>query len=772
MRLPRLGRSRRLLAAALLLLAAAPAHAALMLAEPPYRPKDFTVVKKDGRFHIFYIRHDITKASPLTERDFGHAVSADMYTWSQLPGVIPVRDTNWDNLHVWAPSIVELDGVYYMFYTGVTERPGAPGVEQRTGLATSTDLMSWNRLDDPIYSCRDVPWAWCDTTNNNNGFRDPFVMPDPAVPGRWLMYYTTFASVDLTGMVVGLAASDGDLTQWHDQFPLWFTNQIYSYSTIIESPHLFKHGNLWFMFVTVNAGQPISYYTTTNPTGPPGDWANLRRLSTMIGYDTGSWYASEYFADGLNDYFAFVNYNRIEMYKMAWTGPETFQLFEPGNFHIQSLNWSADTLEEGQNATLSVVATGWANHSVSLTAAERLPGGGEAAFPIDSLGIPSQLPLTSDTTLFEWPARIFHAAGDTIGTESVVLRVFDLTAEAKPITILPPPPPPPPLEVRGLSWSADSVVSGHPVTLRVAAVHWSGHTLALQGVERLAVGGEAAVVLDSLGLPSAVPLTADTTLVAWCARIRRPSGDTTSALDLELRTTDPAAVAPLLRVLPRPPRPFSVDRLQWSSSLASSGETVTLSIVASGWNGHEATLAAAERQSAMTDSVIAVGDLGLPATVPLVADTTCLQWSARIRRASGDTTGTQVLIVSAAGGPAAAPLTVALPAVTSGETEDGVPVDKLPRIRRLNRSVYGELPSFVVDLPRPAHVRLDVFDLMGRRVRTVADRDLPVGATVIAWDGRNAGGAPMSRGLYFARFVTPSFARTIKVVLTRPAGSP
>src|SRR5690349_1109640 len=91
--------------------------AALMLAPPPYRPKDFTLVKKDGVFHMFYIRRNVTVPLPQSESDFGHAISTNLYSWTQLPPVMHARDGAWDNRHVWAPYIVERDGVYYMFYT-------------------------------------------------------------------------------------------------------------------------------------------------------------------------------------------------------------------------------------------------------------------------------------------------------------------------------------------------------------------------------------------------------------------------------------------------------------------------------------------------------------------------------------------------------------------------------------------------------------------------------------------------------------------------------
>ena len=852
-----------------------------MLAPPPYRPKDFAIVKKDGEFHIFYIRHDNTKTELENERDFGHAVSSNMYSWDQRPAVILVRDSSWDNLHVWAPSIVERDSVYYMFYTGVTARPGTSQTEQRLGLATSTDLMNWNRLDEPIYSCRDVPWSWCDTLNNDNGFRDPFVMADPSGPGRWLMYYTTFPASNTTGMIVGVAASSGDFTRWDDLMPLWATNLHYSFTTLLESPHLLKHGSQWFMFYTANADQPLSYFVAPTPTSPSSDWFYRGRLSSMLGFDTRSWSASEYLKDGLKEYFAFAIYNRIEIYKMLWTGTESFQLFEPGDFHIRSLIWDADSVEQGRTATLTVVATGWAGREVKLAAVERLPGGGEESIAIENVRIPALLPLTSDTTRFEWTSTIHHSSGDTTTTQTIVVRASDLTAEAKPITVTPRPAPPPPFQVQSMAWSAESAVSGDAVTMSVAAANWSGRTVALEGVERLPPEGEVPVDLDSLGLPSLLALTADTTRFTWDARIRRTSGDTATTLILEVRTTDHEAVAPPLRIsqpppyaiqeihwsadsanagdpvtlsvvaqswgghvaqlgfherlpgggdlsldpdslgLPAalslvadttrfvwsartrrapgdtasplrlvaldtefgveskvlrvgtaPPQPFRVGSMSWSAGSAEVGTPVFLSVAASGGSGHQLALEAVERLPGGGESTLAIADLGLPAMLTLAADTTRIPWIARILRASGDLTTDQTLVVRAADHSVESqPLTVS-PAPPGGDPDGGTIEDRLRQFRWLSRGIFGERPSFLVDLPHAGRARLDLYDLQGRRVRTLADRDLPAGASVIAWDGRDAGGSAVGRGIYFARLEVSSGSRTVKVVLTRRADAP
>ena len=54
-----------------------------------------------------------------------------------------------------APSIIQHDGLYYMFYTGFDDR--VPG-KQTVGLATSKDLFEWKRHPgNPVYEAPD--WA-------------------------------------------------------------------------------------------------------------------------------------------------------------------------------------------------------------------------------------------------------------------------------------------------------------------------------------------------------------------------------------------------------------------------------------------------------------------------------------------------------------------------------------------------------------------------------------------------------------------------------------
>ena len=152
------------------------ARAAAMVTASPIRPKDFAFLKKDGVYHLFYIRHNDDLPNPATEKDLGHAVSTDLYHWQQLPPVMAVDPTGWDNQHVWAPHILYSLGLYWMYYTGVTQRPPQYVETQRIGLAVSTDLMDWQRLGDPVWQTSAAPWAWWRPANSGMACRDPFVM--------------------------------------------------------------------------------------------------------------------------------------------------------------------------------------------------------------------------------------------------------------------------------------------------------------------------------------------------------------------------------------------------------------------------------------------------------------------------------------------------------------------------------------------------------------------------------------------------------------------
>ena len=80
---------------------------------------------------------------------------------------------------------------------------------------------------------------------------------------------------------------------------------------------------------------------------------------------------------------------------------------------------------------------------------------------------------------------------------------------------------------------------------------------------------------------------------------------------------------------------------------------------------------------------------------------------------------------------------------------------------------FGPLTTIRFDLPRPSNVRLDVYDITGRRVRTLVEETLPAGSRNIIWDGRDDRGNPTASGVYFYRFDAGSYRETKKMTLLK-----
>jgi hypothetical protein len=105
----------------------------------------------------------------------------------------------------------------------------------------------------------------------------------------------------------------------------------------------------------------------------------------------------------------------------------------------------------------------------------------------------------------------------------------------------------------------------------------------------------------------------------------------------------------------------------------------------------------------------------------------------------------------------------------------GEPVDvgdRAPHAERLLLAPSRPNPfrgrvSFDFEVPQAAHVRLEVYDLRGRRVKTIDDALLGPGRYSRSWKGSDGTGVPAPGGIYFIRLWTPAETLRQKVVLIR-----
>jgi hypothetical protein len=70
-------------------------------------------------------------------------------------------------------------------------------------------------------------------------------------------------------------------------------------------------------------------------------------------------------------------------------------------------------------------------------------------------------------------------------------------------------------------------------------------------------------------------------------------------------------------------------------------------------------------------------------------------------------------------------------------------------------------------VPRAGHVELAVYDLQGRRLRTLVSGNLAAGDHTEIWDGRANDGQTCGSGVYFARMQTTDATATAKLMLVK-----
>ncbi len=70
-------------------------------------------------------------------------------------------------------------------------------------------------------------------------------------------------------------------------------------------------------------------------------------------------------------------------------------------------------------------------------------------------------------------------------------------------------------------------------------------------------------------------------------------------------------------------------------------------------------------------------------------------------------------------------------------------------------------------LPQVANVKLEIYNVLGQKVRTLVDAQMQPGRYKAIWDGRNDAGAALSSGMYICRFAAGDFERVQKMILLK-----
>lgn len=251
-------------------------------AEPGFSTIDHCIIKRSDEHHLFYIRNKAANTwAECPSDNFGHAVSKDLKKWDIKKPVLQCIEGTWDCYQVWAPHIVEFQGEYWMFYTGVNYN-----ATQAIGIAKSKDLYNWERCEgNPVIKTGSWgPWsedAWSDC-------RDPMVLQDGKI---FYAYYCT-AKFTENGVKSALGVSSSwDLVNWRDEGAYLLPTA----NLPPESPFVVKKDNKYYLFYFNYSGGTAFAYSDN----PINGWQELLDGKNIIipgvsasevYFDDGKWY--------------------------------------------------------------------------------------------------------------------------------------------------------------------------------------------------------------------------------------------------------------------------------------------------------------------------------------------------------------------------------------------------------------------------------------------------------------------------------------------------
>ena len=106
--------------------------------------------------------------------------------------------------------------------------------------------------------------------------------------------------------------------------------------------------------------------------------------------------------------------------------------------------------------------------------------------------------------------------------------------------------------------------------------------------------------------------------------------------------------------------------------------------------------------------------------------------------------------------------------VTRQVVSDTTPTpDLMTRFLRAYPNPFNPQTTLRYETGRSGPVRIDIYDLQGRLIRTLLDETLPAGVYATVWNGRTRAGTTAPSGIYFGHLASVGGDHTIKLMLVK-----
>ena len=263
---------------------------------------DFWFALDGDKYHIFYLQ--APSRLKLEQRrhhnvTIGHAVSTNLIDWNILSdALMPGMNGAWDDLATWTGSIIKHNNLWYMFYTGGNRAEN--GLIQRIGVATSGDLMIWDKHEkNPIIEADEKYYEILNLkTWHDQAWRDPWVISYDGSFHAFITARVNYGPSDGRGVIAH--AQSEDLINWRVMPPVTKPGEF----SQLEAPQVIKidtkfyllfstgaehHSSARFKRTKIEAATGTHYLVADNPLGP----YNFTTDQFLIGDKFGSLYTGK-----------------------------------------------------------------------------------------------------------------------------------------------------------------------------------------------------------------------------------------------------------------------------------------------------------------------------------------------------------------------------------------------------------------------------------------------------------------------------------------------
>ncbi|HQC62018.1 MAG TPA: FlgD immunoglobulin-like domain containing protein, partial [Candidatus Marinimicrobia bacterium] len=103
-------------------------------------------------------------------------------------------------------------------------------------------------------------------------------------------------------------------------------------------------------------------------------------------------------------------------------------------------------------------------------------------------------------------------------------------------------------------------------------------------------------------------------------------------------------------------------------------------------------------------------------------------------------------------------------------TPEGIKGDLVPKVLALHQNYpnpFNPITTIKYDLPEEVHVKLVIYDIMGREIRTLVNERQQAGYKSVIWDARNNHGMQVSSGYYICVMQAGDSRKNHKMVLMK-----